>query len=143
MKTRHRAVAAARAGLLAVAAGGLVIGAATPAMAQEGAAGRWVVSGKVGPFAFTLNCRFEEVGGALSGACVDGAVSDPRVKGGKRHELTRGRVAGDKVSFSYESSFMLSRFNVDYAGVLQGDRMTGTIQANGQSGAFTATRGGG
>jgi hypothetical protein len=118
-------------------------GAATPAAAQDGAAGRWVVSGKVGPFGFTLNCRFDEAGSALSGACVDGATSDARVKGGKRHELTQGKVVGDHVTFSYDSSFMFKHFNVDYTGVLRGDKMSGTILANGQSGAFTATRGGG
>ena len=117
--------------------------AATPAAAQAGAAGRWVVSGKVSGFAFTLNCRFEQAGDALTGACVDGATSDARVKGGKRHDLTRGKVTGDHLSFSYQSSFMLSHFNVDYAGVLQGDRMSGTILANGAAGAFTATRSGG
>jgi hypothetical protein len=109
-------------------------GAATPAAAQDGAAGR---------FGFTLNCRFDEAGSALSGACVDGATSDARVKGGKRHELTQGKVVGDHVTFSYDSSFMFKHFNVDYTGVLRGDKMSGTILANGQSGAFTATRGGG
>ena len=120
-----------------------VAAAAAPAAAQDGAAGRWMVSGKVSGFAFTLNCRFDAAGAALTGVCVDGATSDARVKGGKRHELTRGKVSGDHVSFSYESSFMLSHFNVDYAGVLQGDRMSGSILANGATGAFTATRSGG
>ena len=127
---------------------GLIAGAPAFAGQQEGAAqnaagGRWVVSGKVGPFAFTLNCRFEAAGPALTGACVDGATSDARVKGGRRHDLTQGRVIGDKVSFSYQSSFMLSRFSVDYVGVMLGDRITGTLVANGQSGAFTAARSGG
>ena len=116
--------------------------AAQDSAATTGAAGRWVVSGKVGPFAFTLNCRFEETGATLTGACIDGATSDARVKGGRRHDLTRGAVTGDHVSFSYQSSFMLSRFNVDYVGVMQGDHMSGTVVANGQSGAFTAARGG-
>jgi hypothetical protein len=126
--------------LMGMALASILAGAAAPAVAQDAAAGRWVVSGKVGPFAFTLNCQFEEAGTALTGACVDGATSDARVKGGKRHALTRGKVTGDHVTFSYGSSFMLSHFNVDYVGVLQGDKINGTIFANGQSGAFTATR---
>ena len=127
----------------AIVAGTVAPAASAAADGASRAGGRWVVSGKVGPFGFTLNCRFEDAGAALTGACVDGATSDARVKGGKRHELTRGKVVGDHVTFSYRSSFMLKHFDVDYAGVVHGDRMSGTILANGQSGAFTAARAGG
>lgn len=128
--------------LLATFAVAALASTASAAHAASGgpASGRWLVSGKVAGFAFTLNCRFEQSGQSLAGACVDGATSDPKIKGGRRHPLIRGRVEGDKVTWTYVSSFLFTHFNVDYAGVLSGGAMTGDVTAQDKTGAFSAHR---
>jgi hypothetical protein len=98
------------------------------------------VSGKVASLAFTLTCTFDQAGESLTGACVDGSTNDPKVKGGRGHKLTQGRVNGDQVSWTYESSFLLSHFNVDYSGVRRGQHMSGQVTAQGHPGTFTADR---
>jgi hypothetical protein len=121
--------------LLSAALGGLSV----PAAAEP--AGDWHVAGKVSSFAFTLNCRFKIDGARLSGECQDASTSDPKVATGKVHPLTAGSIQGDHVTWTYQSSFLLTKFNVTYAGVLTGDRIRGTITTQGHEGAFTATRG--
>lgn len=103
-------------------------------------AGSWRVSGKLSGFAFTLRCDFKPTGETLGGVCVDASTSDARVKAGKSHALTAGSVHGDAVSWTYRSSFMLSKFDVTYKGTVSGNRMSGTVEAGGRSGAFTASR---
>jgi hypothetical protein len=127
-----------------LAAAAMLAATATPpaAMAQGGAAGDWAVSGKVASLAFTLDCRFTQAGTALTGACVDGSTSDPKVKGGRSHPLTSGQVDGDHIRWTYQSSFLLTRFTVTYSGVRHGDAITGDIDAQGHKGAFTAHRAG-
>jgi hypothetical protein len=128
--------------LLATAALLAATAISTAAMAQAGAAGDWAVSGKVSSLAFTLDCRFSQAGQTLTGACVDGSTSDPKVKGGRSHPLTSGQVDGDKVRWTYQSSFLLTHFTVSYDGVRHGDVITGSIDAQGHKGAFTAHRAG-
>ncbi len=134
MKPIHATAASVAISVLAVLA------APAPAAADGAVSGHWRVAGKVSGFAFTLNCDFQQAGAALTGVCVDVATNDPKIKGGRRHPLTKGAVDGDNVSFSYESSFLLTRFSVDFAGLRQGDHMAGKISGSGQSGAFTADR---
>ena len=45
------------------------------------------------------------------------------------------------MSFTYQSSFLFTKFDVTYTGVVSGDRISGTVNAQGHEGAFTATRG--
>jgi hypothetical protein len=124
-----------------LAAAGLLANlVAAPLAMAEDAAGHWIVSGRVAGLAFTSSCGFQQAGQNLGGVCVDGATSDPKVKGGRAHVLTRGRVNGDQVSWTYQSSFLLSHFNVDYSGVRRGDRMSGQIVVQGHTGTFTAER---
>jgi hypothetical protein len=111
---------------------------ASPGLADV--SGVWRVSGKVSSFAFTLNCTFKPEGSKLGGVCVDASTNDPKVNSGKAHPLTAGVVNGDAVSWTYRSSFLFSKFDVTYDGKLDGDRMSGTIDAQGRKGAFTATR---
>ncbi len=111
-----------------------------PASAAE-VAGAWHVSGKVSSFAFTLNCRFTPEGSKLGGECTDASTNDPKVDAGKSHVITSGSVEGDKVSFTYQSSFLFTKFDVTYTGVVSGDRISGTVNAQGHEGAFTATKG--
>jgi hypothetical protein len=116
--------------------------AASPVAAQGAGSmsGRWLVSGKVASLAFTLTCTFDQAGESLTGVCVDGSTSDPKVKGGRGHKLTQGRVNGDRVTWTYQSSFLLTHFNVDYSGVRRGQHITGQIMAQGHPGTFTADR---
>jgi hypothetical protein len=98
------------------------------------------VSGKLASFAFTLNCEFKPDGARLGGVCVDASTNDPKVASGKSHPLTAGSVDGDKVSWTYQSSFLLTKFDVTFKGVQTGDRISGTLTAQGHDGAFTASR---
>jgi hypothetical protein len=115
-----------------------LVAAASSAEAQV--EGPWRVSGKVASFAFTLNCDFKSDGGRLGGVCVDASTSDPKVAPGKSHTLTAGQIDGDKVSWTYQSSFLLSKFDVTYKGVLSGGKITGTLSARGHEGPFTAVK---
>ena len=112
--------------------------AASTAHAQV--AGRWRVTGKVSGFAFTLDCDLKPAGDRLGGVCVDASTSDARVKAGRSHVITSGSLRGDVVSWTYRSSFLLSKFDVTYKGALAGNRMTGTIDAQGHAGTFAAVR---
>jgi hypothetical protein len=111
---------------------------AAPAAADD-ASGRWALAGRAGGRDFTLNCAFAQAGQALSGACVDGPTGDAKVKGGRSHTLTRGAVNGSKVSFTYKTSYGIIPLAVDYAGVRQGDHMSGQITSP-AAGTFTANR---
>lgn len=117
------------------------MGSASTATA-DGLAGRWDVSGRIASFAFRVACDFQQAGEVLSGVCIDQSTSDARVKSGRRHILSQGKVDGDQVSWSYPSSFLFSHFSADYAGVRRGDHITGQITAQGRTGPFTADRAG-
>ncbi len=116
----------------------LILGAGTPASAEV--SGPWHVTGKVSAFAFTLNCDFKPDGERLGGVCVDASTSDPKVSAGKSHVLTAGGVKGDSVTWTYQSSFLFSKFDVTFKGTQAGDRITGTITAQGHDGTFTAAK---
>jgi hypothetical protein len=112
---------------------------ASPAAAAD-VAGAWHVAGKVGTFAFTLTCTFKPQGARLGGVCVDGSTNNPKIATGRAHPISAGSVDGDKVSWTYQSNFLLTKFNVTYAGVQAGDRMSGAFHIQGHEGTFTATR---
>jgi hypothetical protein len=113
---------------------GAVLILTAPALgADDPVAGRWKLQAKVQSFAFTLTCDFTRSGATLGGTCVDGGS-------GKTHPLTRGRVEGDAVTWSYQSSFLGKPFSANYAGRLTGSTLTGVVEASGRSGRFTATR---
>jgi hypothetical protein len=123
--------------VLALSAAGLAA-LSTPAAAET--AGDWRVAGQLATFAFTLDCRFKVDGSKLAGECQDASTNDPKLKLGKIHPLTAGVVIGDRVSWTYQSSFLFTTFDVTFDGVQVGDRMSGTITVRGHKGAFTATR---
>ena len=120
----------------------LALLAAPPALAADGpAAGAWRVSGEVSGFKFELRCVFQQAGERLTGACTDLSTSNPKAPPkAVPHSLTRGSAAGGKVSWTYQSSFLINRFDVTYSGALAGNTMTGIIQAGGRSGSFAARR---
>jgi hypothetical protein len=114
------------------------VAAAAPASAEV--SGRWHVTGKVSAFAFTLNCDFKPDGERLGGVCVDASTNDPKVNTGKSHVLTAGSVKADAVTWTYQSSFLFSKFDVTFKGTQAGDKMTGSITAQGHDGTFTARK---
>jgi hypothetical protein len=120
-----------------VAASLVLLCSAGPALADD-AAGRWALAGNLDGKNFALDCRFVQERQVLSGACVDDPHSDAPIKGS--HVLRRGHATGKDVSWTYELSFLLIRFEVDYVGVRQGEHMSGTIGAAGRRGTFTASR---
>jgi hypothetical protein len=127
-----RSAAAALAPLVLIAAG--------PACAMDSAAGHWAIAGHALGADFTLDCRFAQSGSGLTGACVDGETHDARVKGGRSHPLTKGVVNGDRIEFGYQTSFMFSKFEVVYSGVLHGDEMSGVMTAPAAKAPFTGKR---
>ena len=110
-----------------------------PAMAQE-AAGHWAVAGNVDGKNFTLDCHFDQVDHNLTGACIDGPTGDSKVEGGRSHALTEGQATGTNISWTYQTSYLLFKFDVKYAGVRDGDHISGSIAAAGKTGTFTANR---
>lgn len=112
---------------------------AAPALAQD-ASGHWKVAGHVAGRDFTLDCKFQQSGAALSGVCVDGPTGDKTIKGGREHPLIKGHVNGDQISWTYVSSYSFLKFNVDYTGVTKGERASGQLAAAGKTGTFTADR---
>jgi hypothetical protein len=114
--------------------------AALAGPSAAGVAGAWRVDGTVPPIRFTLDCDFKPDGPTFSGVCVDVASSDPRVAAGKSHPLTAGSVNLDKVSWTYQASFLLARFPVVYRGTRTGNQISGSIDVAGRTGTFTATR---
>jgi hypothetical protein len=120
-----------RSTLLGLAA---VLTLAAPALgADDPVSGSWAVKAKVERFAFTLTCDLVRRGSAIGGTCYDGGTR-------KAHQLTRGEIDGDKVSWSYQSSFLGKPFSANYEATLSGNRMAGVVMANGYKGPFTATR---
>jgi len=117
-----------------------VIAWAPTASRAEGPAGAWRVEGKVASFSFTLHCLFETHGGQMTGVCRDGSTSDPTIKSGREHALTRGSVEGKHVAWTYQSSFLFTRFDVAYVGDMDGDHMSGIVRTSGREGVFTAQR---
>ncbi len=132
---RHHAAAAS----LAISVFAVVV-AARPAAAQDSASGHWLVAGHVADKDFTLDCTFQQAGTGLTGVCVDGETHDARVKGGRAHPLIKGQAGGGQIAWTYESSFGLLHFKVDYAGTRDGDHMKGAINTLGKTGAFTGER---
>jgi len=114
------------------------VAAAAPASAEV--SGPWHVIGKVSAFAFTLNCDFKPDGERLGGVCVDASTNDPKINAGRSHVLTAGSVKGDAVTWTYSSSFLFSKFDVTFKGVQAGDKMSGSITAQGHDGTFTAEK---
>jgi hypothetical protein len=101
--------------------------------ADDPVSGVWTVHGRVDGFAFVIDCTLTRVGEAVSGVCVDAGS-------GRRHPILAGRVRGEDVSFTYQSSYLLTKFDVTYEGRIAGASMRGAVKAPGHQGVFDATR---
>jgi hypothetical protein len=100
----------------------------------------WRINYSLAGHPIALDCRFESKGAQLGGVCVNVATGDPKVRGGTAHPLTRGAVNGTQISWAYEARMMLAKFEVNFAGVVDGARMAGTVNVAGRKGEFTGVR---
>ncbi len=124
--------------LLAVASAAIAL--ATSAFAEDAPlSGAWRLSANVESIPIDMLCHIQQAGDRLQGTCVETLTRAPMTRAGRSHALT-GRVTGDRVTFSHGGRFLLSSFDVNYAGVLDGNRMTGRIDVFGHTGDFTAVR---
>lgn len=96
--------------------------------------GAWNVKGKVEGYPVKVRCEFERRGDQLGGLCRDGDAE------GAAHALSGSAVQGDHVSWTYHRRFLFRNYEAQYAGVVNGATMTGTISVAGHTGAFTAAR---
>ena len=101
--------------------------------ADDPVGGTWKVTGKIETFAFTLTCRFDRHGDTFGGVCLDGGS-------GRRHVIDTGRIDGDRVSWTYPFSFLLTQHEVAYNGRLVDGRLQGNARAYGYNGVFTGER---
>ncbi|MET0294681.1 MAG: hypothetical protein ABW042_06645 [Phenylobacterium sp.] len=102
--------------------------------------GTWLVHGKWGPLTFTVTCRFTQLGGRISGECVDGETSHAKIRGGKRHPIKYAAVKDDRLSWSYQTRWTFYEFDARYTGTVRGRTMNGQLLAMGKTGTFTAVR---
>jgi hypothetical protein len=111
-----------------------ILALATPALAAD-VSGLWIVDGNVDHKAFTVYCTFKQDGERLTGVCHDNTPT------GKAHPLTAGSLKGDQITFTYQSNFLITKFNAVFTGKLSGSAMSGKATAAGRDGTFTANRG--
>lgn len=123
--------------LASLALMGAVLGAA-PASAEG--VDLWRVSGKVAGVAFVMDCRFEPPAAQFGGACTEVSRSNGGGQAGAVHKLTRGAVTGNQISWTYQTSFLISRFDVTFTGLLDGGHMAGAVDAAGRKGDFTGVK---
>lgn len=112
--------------------------AAAPAFAEM--PGNWHVTGDIDGKAFAVDCKFAPQGKNFGGACVDAATGDAKVKAGKTHVLKQGTVIGNQVHWTYPTKVMFMSIDIDFAGTMSGNRITGKVSAKGREGTFTAVR---
>jgi hypothetical protein len=101
--------------------------------AEDPVSGGWKVHGKVSAFSFDLTCNFRRDGQVIGGTCYDAGTN-------KAHPLTRGTISGDKISWTYQSSYLLNKFEASYSGLLSGTSIKGEITAPGYRGNFSAQK---
>ncbi|MFT3967629.1 MAG: hypothetical protein QM690_17280 [Sphingobium sp.] len=122
---------------LALIAGALL---SLPASAMAQVAGTWRLNGNIDGKAFAVDCTFAPRGSQFAGQCVDVSTGETKAKPGKVHKLTQGSVQGNEVRWTYPTKVLMMSVDIDFAGAIEGDRMSGTIAAKGRQGRFSAVR---
>jgi hypothetical protein len=112
--------------ILSVLAAASLAVAGSSAQAQN--VGSWRINGLIAGRAFVLDCRLQQAGGV----CVD---ADRQSR-----QLTSISGAGDQIAWSFKTRAMLMSVTLNFAGRINGDRMSGTMHAAGRTGAFTGVR---
>lgn len=108
------------------------------AMAQVG--GVWHVTGNIEGKTFAVDCTFEPRGMQVGGQCVDISTDKAKAKPGKVHKLSKGSTQGQEVRWTYPTKVLMMSIDIDFAGSIDGDRMSGSIAAKGRKGRFSAVR---
>lgn len=111
-----------------------------PSAAMAEVAGVWRVTGNIEGKTFAVDCTFEPRGPQLGGQCVDLATGEAKAKPGKVHKLSKGSARGNEVRWTYPTKVMMMSIDIDFAGSIEGDRMSGAITAKGRQGRFSAIR---
>jgi hypothetical protein len=111
----------------------------TMAQGQADARGEWLVTGQIDGKPFSANCDFRPQGTRLAGACTDIAKGD-KAKPGKVHTISRGSVSGNSLRWTYPIKVMMMSIDINFSSTITGERMSGTIEAKGREGQFTAVR---
>ena len=109
----------------------LLLGAASVCAADI--SGTWKVDLNVAGNAITLDCQLKQTGAQLSGVCKGGDRPDRNVT---------GEVKDQAVSFHYDFDLDGNKMTANYSGTLnsQGTAMKGTVEVQGNSGDFTASK---
>jgi hypothetical protein len=103
--------------------------------------GAWNVAGSFDAMGikYASACNLtQDSGGKLTGACT-GTQNEQAATTGT---VTTGADGKTAVEFAYDTSYQGSPVHLDYKGALQADgTVTGTVDAGGADGTFTATKG--
>jgi len=96
--------------------------------------GDWTVNGAFDAMGikYTLTCTFAvDTGGKLTGPC----------KSEQGDVTAAGAVSGSDVTFGYDTTYQGSPVHLAYKGTVQSDgSLTGTVDAGGPQGTFSATK---
>lgn len=111
-----------------------------PVSAMAEVAGTWHLTGDIDGKAFAVDCSFAPTGSQIGGQCVDVSTGQAKAKPGKVHKLTRGSIQGNEVRWTYPTKVLVMSVDIDFAGSIAGDHMSGTITAKGRQGRFSAVR---
>jgi hypothetical protein len=109
------------------------------AQSQAPAGGVWIVTGQIDGKPILVECDFCAQGSGLVGSCTD-INKGEKPKPGKVHKLSRGIVSGNTVRWTYPVKVMVMSIDINFEGHITGERMSGTIEAKGRQGQFSATR---
>ncbi|RYE53094.1 MAG: hypothetical protein EOP18_09660 [Rhizobiaceae bacterium] len=102
--------------------------------------GQWHLTGEISGESFVVDCHFEPRDKQFGGVCIDTSSSYSGNKGGKPHILTSGESDGSRISWSYDARVLFLSVGIRFTGMLNGDRMAGTISAAGRKGSFAGYR---
>lgn len=108
------------------------------ARVQTPTQGDWLVTGQIDGKPFSVDCNFRPQGSRLTGSCTD--IGKDNRKPGKVHLLSQGSINGNSVRWSYPVKVMMMSIDINFSGAITGERMSGTIEAKGRQGQFSATR---
>jgi len=106
--------------------------AALPLAAANGAAGKWTIEGEVAGYPLNMTCSVQQDADAkLAGTC--------ELKGndGTENVKLAGLAKGEKIQFSFTTG---SGYTLQFTGGVQSDTMKGDIEVSGASGNFTGKR---
>jgi hypothetical protein len=119
-----------------------VIALAPGAVFAADLSGAWNVAGSFDAMGIKYNsaCKLaQDASGKLTGTCQGTQQESAATTG----TVTTGADGKTAVEFAYDTSYQGTPVHLDYKGALQADgSLSGTVDAGGANGTFTATKGG-